>query len=112
MKRLSILFVTLAAPAFANDASAPVAGQALAPFNETYLCAGSRQLTVRYPAYVDAAREPIALRWRQQNYSLTRVQSASGARYVNRQLIWWTKGDKGFLTTRGGRMMARDCQAQ
>ncbi|AXK39251.1 MliC family protein [Crenobacter cavernae] len=111
MKTFALISL-LALPAFANDASAPVAGKGLVPFNETYLCKGSRQLTVRYPAYVDAAREPIVLRWRQQNYALTRVQSASGARYVNRQLIWWTKGDKGFLTTRGGRMMARDCLAQ
>ncbi|KZE33510.1 MliC family protein [Crenobacter luteus] len=116
MKRLSAplaaLLVALAAPAFADETSAPVAEQGATPFTVHYRCAGERTLTVRYPAYADAGREPIELSWRGQRYRLTLVKSGSGARYANRQLIWWSKGDDGFLTTRGGRMIARDCRAR
>lgn len=106
------LLCALATPAFANETSAPVAERGATPFTVNYRCAGDRMLTVRYPAYADAEREPIQLSWRGQHHRLTLLKSGSGARYANRQLIWWSKGDDGFLSTRGGRMMARDCKAQ
>jgi len=80
------------------------------PREVTYRCAGGAQLAVTYPEPVRQRQQPVLLVWKGRTSRLSLAQSASGARYVSRTLVWWSKGDSGFLTTRGGRMLARDCQ--
>ena len=82
------------------------------PFRVDYRCAGTQQLSVLYPAYADADTQPIRLRWKGYKYRLNLAISGSGARYASSKLVWWTKGDSAFLSTRGGRMLVRQCVAQ
>ncbi|RQW25938.1 hypothetical protein EHS17_11065 [Rhodobacteraceae bacterium CH30] len=93
---------------------APVVEPALGsvPFRVDYRCAGAQQISVLYPAYADADSQPIRLRWKGYKYRLSLAVSGSGARYASSQLVWWTKGDSAFLSTRGGRMLVRQCVAQ
>jgi len=90
--------------------SASAAERGKTPFKVSYRCADHRTISVVYPAYADADREPIRLAWRGKVYRLRSTEAGSGARYANLQLVWWTKGETGFLATRGGRMLIRDCR--
>lgn len=81
------------------------------PFRVEYRCAGAQEISVLYPAYADAGTQPIRLRWKGYNYRLSLAMSGSGARYASSKLVWWTKGDTAFLSTRGGRMLVRGCEA-
>lgn len=109
-----------AAWAQGEDASAPVVEpgvtpaveQGTVPFTVRYACASGQQIRVRYPAFADAQSAPIVLQWKEREYQLGPALSASGARYASRQLVWWTKGDSAFLSTRGGRLLVRRCVAQ
>ncbi|MCW3480070.1 MliC family protein [Neisseriaceae bacterium JH1-16] len=106
MKPMLLAALLLGAMA-AQGSEAAERGQT--PFKVSYRCADHRALSVVYPAYADAEREPIRLNWRGKVYRLKPASAGSGARYVNLQLVWWSKGETGFLTTRGGRMLVRDC---
>ena len=71
-------------------------------------------VAVAYPAYRDAATEPIRLAWQGRNYVMRIVRSGSGARYLTRngQLEWWTKGNEAFLAVPGVNDRILDkCQA-
>jgi len=105
---VALLAVALGLAAGAARAEEP-AERGQTPFKVMYRCADHRALNVVYPAYADAEKEPIRLTWRGKVYRLKPAQAASGARYANQQLVWWNKGEGGFLTTRGGRMLVRDC---
>jgi len=105
---LALLAVALGLAAGATRAEEP-AERGQTPFKVMYRCADHRALNVVYPAYADAEKEPIRLTWRGKVYRLKPAQAASGARYANQQLVWWSKGEGGYLTTRGGRMLVRDC---
>ena len=83
-----------------------------APFRVDYHCNGAQKISVLYPPYADADTKPIKLEWKGKVYRLKLAMSASGARYASSQLVWWTKGDTAFLSTRGGRMLVRGCEAQ
>ena len=56
-------------------------------------------VAVAYPAYKDAATQPIRLAWQGRHYTMHPARSGSGARYLTRngQLEWWTKGSDAFL---------------
>ncbi|MGL6070446.1 MliC family protein [Craterilacuibacter sp.] len=82
------------------------------PFRVEYRCSGAQEVSVLYPAYADAATQPIRLRWKGQQYRLSLAASGSGARYASSKLVWWTKGETAFLSTRGGRRLLRQCVAQ
>ncbi|GGY16683.1 MliC family protein [Paludibacterium paludis] len=103
------LLAALALPVLAEDA--PSAPPAKYPLTVRYACAGGVSLTATYPDPDRARRPPVKLAWKGRTWLLKEGMSASGVRYVSRSLVWWTKGDSGFLTTRGGRMLARDCTA-
>ena len=72
------------------------------PFVVSYRC-DRGNLAVAYPAYRDAATEPIRLAWQGRTYVMRNVRSGSGARYLTRngQLEWWTKGNEAFLAVPG-----------
>lgn len=106
---MAVLLAAVAAPVHAQDASAPETTKPF-PRTVTYECAGNARVVVTYPDPDSPRPGPVKLLWKGRTSRLTEAMSASGARYVSRTLVWWSKGDSGFLTTRGGRMLARDCQ--
>ena len=60
-------------------------------------------VAVAYPAYRDAATQPIRFAWQGRKYTMYPARSGSGARYLarNGQLEWWTKGNEAFLAVPG-----------
>ena len=91
----------LAAPAGAADTDA--ASRETDPFVVAYGCDRGGVIAVAYPAYRDAAHEPIRVSFEGRRYLMYGARSGSGARYVtrNQRLEWWTKGDGGFLAVPG-----------
>ncbi|MDN0074794.1 MliC family protein [Crenobacter sp. SG2303] len=109
MKKTLAVGLALLASLTAFCVSAQAVERGETPFKVNYRCANHRALSVVYPAYADAEHEPIRLTWGGTVYRLHPTEAGSGARYANLQLVWWTKGEAGFLATRGGRMLVRDC---
>jgi membrane-bound inhibitor of C-type lysozyme len=73
------------------------------PFVLTYRCDDSQAIAVAYPAFRDAASQPIRLAWQQNRYVLYHAPSGSGARYLTRdgRYEWWTKGNEGSFAVPG-----------
>ena len=73
-----------------------------------YTCEGGTKLTV----YLH--NETAKVRYLGTAYLMTRTRSADGNRYSDGKVIWWSKGNGGFLaedTPDGnGKMIAKDCQ--
>lgn len=137
---LAVLLAS-AASAWAQDASAPQAAPERAPLAASaplaeppvpvlvpapvvapeppppaprpvhYRCEGDVAIEAVYPP-LDRADGPVTISWLGGRETLKIARSGSGARYVNRSYVWWTKGDTAFLSTRGGRMLVRNCNAQ
>jgi len=76
-----------------------------------YRCEGDVTIEAVYPPLA-RADGPVTIRWLGGRETLKIARSGSGARYVNRRYVWWTKGDTAFLSTRGGRMLVRNCVEQ
>ena len=73
-------------------------------FVVSYRCDhGAVAVAVAYPAYRDAATNPIRFAWQGRKYTMYPARSGSGARYLTRngQLEWWTKGSDAFLAVPG-----------
>jgi putative lipoprotein len=73
-----------------------------------YTCAGGAKLTV-YLA------DPYAkVRYQGHEYLLKQTMSADGTRYSNGKIVWWGKGNGGFLQedvpTGDGKMILQDCK--
>lgn len=72
-------------------------------FTKKYRCDEGKELTVEYDnsdpekalAYVQLTPE------NPEKIKMTISMSASGARYTDGKLVWWTKGDTGYLTEEG-----------
>jgi membrane-bound inhibitor of C-type lysozyme len=66
----------------------------------TYRCDGNETVTVDY----DNSDPELPLAWVQlspenpEKLKMTLALSASGARYTDGKLVWWTKGKTAFLT--------------
>ena len=73
-----------------------------------YTCEGGTKLTV----YLH--NETAKVRYLGTAYLMTRTRSADGNRYSDGKVIWWDKGNGGFLaedTPDGtGKMIVKDCQ--
>jgi uncharacterized lipoprotein YbaY len=73
-----------------------------------YTCEGGTKLTV----YLH--NETAKVRYRGAAYLMTQTQSADGNRYSDGKVVWWGKGNGGFLeedTPAGnGKMIVKDCQ--
>ncbi|WP_293761686.1 MliC family protein [uncultured Aquitalea sp.] len=110
MKRLMLMMALLPALAMA-DASVASDAAASGPvlLAKHYQCAGKRTLVVEYPEDGVSDVVPIRVHWKGVGYRLARV---TGDRYVSQQLVWWRKGDEATLTTRGGRVLVRECRAE
>jgi membrane-bound inhibitor of C-type lysozyme len=93
----------LAIVASAAGAQAPAGNsRETDPFVVSYRC-DRGAVAVAYPAYRDAAKQPVRVAWQGRNYVMYPARSGSGARYVarNGQLEWWTKGSDAFLAVPG-----------
>ena len=96
------LLLALAAGAACAQAQPPGGSRETDPFVVSYRC-DRGAVAVAYPAYRDAATQPVRVAWQGRNYLMYPARSGSGARYVarNGQLEWWTKGNEAFLAVPG-----------
>ena len=73
-----------------------------------YTCAGDEKVTV----YLH--NDTVKVRHKDQTYFMKQVLSADGAKYSDGKVVWWGKGEGGFLqedTPDGdGRMIVKDCK--
>lgn len=73
-----------------------------------YTCEGGAKLTV----YLH--NETAKVRYRNHVYVMTQTRSADGNRYSDGKVVWWGRGNGGFLeedTTDGnGKMLVKGCQ--
>lgn len=111
MKPLAVLSLCwLSLPALAASPESASVDAVPAMLKVDYQCAAHRLVSVEYPPPEQADALPIRIVWHGRHYRLLPASSASGARYVSQQLVWWSKGEQAMLLTRGGRTLARDCQ--
>ena len=73
-----------------------------------YTCEGGQKLVV----YLHD--QTAKVRYKNDNYLMKQTQSADGARYSDGKVVWWGKGNGGFLqeetATGNGAMILRDCK--
>ena len=73
-----------------------------------YTCEGGTKLTV----YLH--NETAKVRYRGSAYLMTQTRSADGNRYSDGKVVWWGKGNGGFLEEDApdgsGKMIVKDCQ--
>ncbi len=65
-----------------------------------YSCEAGDILTIG-KVIVSAEAEQAVLRLGHEEYVLSRVRSASGAKYANQKVIWWSKGKEATLQFEG-----------
>jgi membrane-bound inhibitor of C-type lysozyme len=114
MHRVRAIVVALAGFAILPAAAASSDTRETQPFVVTYRCDGAQALAVAYPAFRDAASNPIRLAWQGNRHVLYPARSGSGARYLTRdgRYEWWTKGNGGFFTVPGANPpILSNCQA-
>ena len=114
--RLHVVIVLLGAcPAQSQEAPPP---QPAKPSNAVrpairwtqfdYTCEGGTKLTV----YLH--KETAKVRYRGTTYLMTQTRSADGNRYSDGKVVWWGKGNGGFLEEDApdgqGKMIVKDCQ--
>lgn len=70
-----------------------------------YTCDGNKQLIVNMRG------ETIRVFYDGKTYNMKQTMSASGARYSDGSVVWWNKGEGGFLQTDGDNpnMIANNC---
>ncbi len=94
-----LALVAFAAPLIAHDAPATKtsADTAVAAVSVAYLCDDGKKLT----AVLDAsdAKTTVSVEGdaKLQGIEMRDVMSANGNKTSNGKLVWWTKGDEGFL---------------
>ncbi|MCP4009300.1 MAG: lysozyme inhibitor [Proteobacteria bacterium] len=65
-----------------------------------YSCEAGDILTIG-KVIVSTEPEQAVLRLGREEYALSRVRSASGAKYANQKVIWWSKGKEATLQFEG-----------
>jgi uncharacterized lipoprotein YbaY len=107
------LFAGICATAFrpAQEPSTPAppgAKQAVQWKEFDYTCEGGAKLTV----YL--RNEMVKVLFNHRVYRMRQVIAASGTRYSDGQVVWWSKGESGFLEhdspSGNGEMIVKDCQ--
>lgn len=103
-------------PLNAQEAAAPAARprsgvrRAIEWKQFTYTCEGGRTLKV----YLH--NQTVKLRFGEKTYLMKQVIAASGTRYSDGKVSWWSKGDSGFLQEDApdgdGAMVVKDCQLE
>jgi uncharacterized lipoprotein YbaY len=110
--RALVLGICLAAPLLAQEPAAPAAtapDARQAGWKEfDYTCEGGAKLT----AYL--RDESVKVLFNNHLYLMRQVIAASGTRYSDGQVVWWSKGEGGFLQhdspSGNGEMIVKDCQ--
>lgn len=73
-----------------------------------YTCEGDSKLTVHLH------NETVKVRFKDKTYLMQQVIAASGTRYSDGKIQWWSKGDTGFLQEDkpdgDGAMLIKDCK--
>jgi membrane-bound inhibitor of C-type lysozyme len=104
-----------AAPAVTEPAPPPTASSPPGPamVEASYECVPVMTLSVKYDNTADPPRAAVTLDGK--TFDMTRALSASGARYMTLEgrspgmaLVWWNKGQEGFLQEGKGEAMADD----
>ena len=106
--RWLVLGVFVAAPLPAQQPPAPAAAAETEWKQFDYTCQGGAKLTV----YLH--NETVKVLFNHQQYLMRQVIAASGTRYSDGKVVWWSKGEGGFLQqnspTGNGEMIVKDCQ--
>jgi uncharacterized lipoprotein YbaY len=88
--------------------TAPTVGSTAKWKQFDYTCEGGAKLTVFL------SNETVKILFQNHRYLMRQVIAASGTRYSDGKVVWWSKGETGFLqhdTPEGnGEMIVRDCQ--
>jgi putative lipoprotein len=73
-----------------------------------YTCEGGQKLVV----YLHD--QTVKVRYKENHYLMKQTRSADGARYSDGKVLWWSKGDGGFLQEDNpdgdGAMILKDCK--
>ena len=71
-----------------------------------YTCEGGQKMVV----YLHD--QTVKVRYKDSTYLMTQTPSADGGRYSNGKVVWWSKGNGGFLEEDNpdGAMIAKDCK--
>lgn len=78
--------------------------------NYTYLCDDGTIVSIQFLS-TDIRSANIQLEMEGTKQVLMPVMSASGAKYSNDTLVWWGKGDTGFIEKQGVQIKS-NCEAQ
>ena len=74
-----------------------------------YTCEGSNKIEVSY-AFSNAGQGTAMFYLNGKAYQLLQIRAASGAKYAEDNVIWWAKGDSGFLQI-DDHTVLKDCTA-
>jgi uncharacterized lipoprotein YbaY len=73
-----------------------------------YTCEGGQKLTVFLH------NQTVKVRFKENNYFMKQVRSADGGKYSDGKVVWWGKGENGFLQEESadgnGAMIVKDCK--
>jgi uncharacterized lipoprotein YbaY/membrane-bound inhibitor of C-type lysozyme len=73
-----------------------------------YTCEGGQKLAVQLH------EETVKVSFKERDYLMKQVRAADGARYSDGKVVWWSKGDGGFLQMDSqdgdGEMIVKDCK--
>ncbi|HEX5007173.1 MAG TPA: MliC family protein, partial [Hyphomonadaceae bacterium] len=99
------------APVASPPSASPLPGPP--PVEASYECVPVMKLDVTYDNTADPPRAIVSVDGK--TYNMQRALSASGARYMTLEgrspgmaLVWWNKGQEGFLQEGKGEAMAED----
>jgi len=108
-----LLMLCVAASISAQEPAAPASTkpngrQAVEWKQFDYTCEGGRKLTVHL------RNDTVKVLFNNRLYRMRQVIAASGTRYSDGRVIWWSKGESGFLQQDSpdgnGAMIVKDCQ--
>ncbi len=95
-------------PSNGNPEPAPTVKRAIQWKRFDYTCENGSKLTV----YL--SNNTVKVRFQDQNYLMRQTPSADGARYSDGKVVWWNRGNGGFLQNDvpdgDGSMIAKDCK--
>ena len=93
MKRLWLLLLLPLAACTTPDSNDMTQNLLPLPADATsYQCDSGNRIIVTYHK-----NDTATLSYLQKDYTMEMAMSASGVRYVGNGLVWWTKGQEGFL---------------
>lgn len=92
-----LIIISGCGPAVNTPPVAPIIHEQTTSVEATYVDGDGSQLLTRY----DTLHHEVTLVWANQPVTLPGVVSASGAKYSNRTLLFWNKGDNALYKRDG-----------